>query len=568
MFCPKCGSEIPSGALFCMNCGCNLKEFLENAFPQKNNVGSDSGEAPQKIKDPLPENLEKEKLGILDKSRDYYLSAKKMVAQNESELALSAIRNSLESYVKQLCRKSAIEFDSRETTLETMINALYESNVVDSRDRDLMHNTRKECNKGSHVDIDGNGPNMEVAMTAMGYLESLFDESSVVSAISQTSQAVEQNNVPMPYPDYLSSKRRFYGKWEDCMTEKQLLTNPDYVELKKKAEEDMDVDAMLNLAMGFLSQNIDWNDNMLINMPGVHYRGDYYVQRQAYNSRYYYWVIRAVSAAYIKWYKGETFSKKYISSAIWETWLAWFYFAFNIFDEEIYPEKYVLGKFIRPEKWKEYYYITGIDTQYDSESKQYINTPIAGNQDVLYGNIGAILNAYIPMNDYPIPDNSFHDFSREFFVNAPDHIVAPIYTGAQDHVVEKIDLMYFLIKTVRSEENWLYPLLKDKAHPSIFRKKKNIEEPQFYKYSDREISILSFDQVQLNCTGGESSEIAPGKNMLIKDLYKLCSEAGVPLTDMYYDVLDRKDRIVSYLGEKFVRKYINSNGLDVNFDMI
>ncbi len=568
MFCPKCGAEIPSEASFCMNCGCNIREFIEKSFSKASDAKSENDMAQQYTNGHSHEYENVASMEILDKSKDYYLSAKKMLAQNESELALSAIRNSLESYVKQLCRKSAIEFDSRESTLETMINSLFESNVVDSRDRDLMHGIRKECNKGSHVDIDGKGPELEIAETAMDYLESLFDERRIVGSISQTQQAAAQNNVPMTYPDYLSSKRRFYGKWSDCMEKSQLLINPDYVELKRKAEEDEDVDAMLNLATGFLSQNIDWNNNMLINMPGIMYRGEYYIQPNSYNSRYYHWVIRAVGAAYRKWCKGEYFSKKYLLSAIWETWIALFYVAYNCFDEEVLPELYY-GKYLRPDKWKEKNYIIDVESEFDDDSKQYIYKPIYGYQDALYGSISDSIRDNIPFVDFPLPEESFLDFSREMFFGAPDHVVAPIYVDAQDFVAEKIDLMYFLIKAVRSEETWLLSVLREKENRSIFKINKNVDvgEAQFFQYTEKESAILSYDQIQLNNT--VPSTFSSGNNMIVDDFFEMSSYLGPTFIEMCEDAHDRINcSKLDYIGERFIKKYIKSKGLDISVDMI
>jgi len=46
MFCPKCGKETPDGAQFCMNCGFNIGEFLNQAKAAAKQPAADAGSQP------------------------------------------------------------------------------------------------------------------------------------------------------------------------------------------------------------------------------------------------------------------------------------------------------------------------------------------------------------------------------------------------------------------------------------------------------------------------------------------------------------------------------------------
>ena len=43
MFCPKCGKETPDGAQFCMNCGFNIGEFLNQSKAAAKQPAADAG---------------------------------------------------------------------------------------------------------------------------------------------------------------------------------------------------------------------------------------------------------------------------------------------------------------------------------------------------------------------------------------------------------------------------------------------------------------------------------------------------------------------------------------------
>lgn len=88
------------------------------------------------------------------KSAEYLSSAKKMVELGEYKLALSAVRNSVESLVKYIGSRYGMYFDESELQLLEMIDVLADKGVVSDDQRSLMHKARIEGNKGSHVALN------------------------------------------------------------------------------------------------------------------------------------------------------------------------------------------------------------------------------------------------------------------------------------------------------------------------------------------------------------------------------------------------------------------------------
>lgn len=84
--------------------------------------------------------------------------------------------------------------------------------------------------------------------------------------------AKKNNNVPMRNPDYYSPNRRYYGMWYNCYTKPDLMRIPEYVDLKNKANKG-DIQAMLDIAVGFLPKQIQWGAFQSVCVSYDYFRG-------------------------------------------------------------------------------------------------------------------------------------------------------------------------------------------------------------------------------------------------------------------------------------------------------
>ena len=107
---------------------------------------------------------------------DEYERAQKMMNLGEYELALISARRSLESLVKQLCDAHSISYNSREHTLEVLINSLREYGIINEDEKRLMHRIRIESNKGSHVDSQVKSVSVNTAHQTVKKLKKLLSE--------------------------------------------------------------------------------------------------------------------------------------------------------------------------------------------------------------------------------------------------------------------------------------------------------------------------------------------------------------------------------------------------------
>ena len=246
--------------------------------------------------------------------RTFYEDTGQMIKLGKPHLALMSCRNALEIIVKDCCKRIGIDTSGREMNLEEMIKILYESGAINGKLNELFHRTRMLCNKGAHADV---AVTMSDAQEAYSYLTEIMG--IVVSAQNDArlDSIRAAYNVPMKDPDYYSAARRYYGKWANCFDRASLMVIPEYVELLGRAVFG-DVTAMLDLAAGFLSRDIIWNSNMLINTPSVFSRGQEFNQENAYDYRYYYWVLMAVKHAAYLLATGQEYPKKYMATAIWD----------------------------------------------------------------------------------------------------------------------------------------------------------------------------------------------------------------------------------------------------------
>lgn len=379
----------------------------------------------------------------------YYKQAEELLKMNGMEgPALMTIRNALESLIKYLCRKCGINHDTRETDLSEMIDRLCSSGFITESTRSLMHKTRQLCNKGAHVDENISPYDASDAYKYMGdviaAVSAGYSEESIIAAN-------KANNVPMPYPDYYSQNRRYYGKWANCFTRRSLLMIPEYVQLERKAQGEgaEAVEACLDIASGFLSRNheILWNDNGLINMPNYIHRGRAYNQAEAYDIRYYYWIMNAVMRAGMLIEKNEC-PMKYIATAVWEADIFWIHF---------YTAPY------------RNYYVSDITEYYDKSSGQYqyipqYTDPLETAVNMFGDDYDAVLSTMAYYGYY----SNVRKIRREVFAGMMDcNIVAPIFEDAARNPQFKLRFIEYCCKSfhnrVTNDQNDIFYLTGEEA---------------------------------------------------------------------------------------------------------
>ena len=175
-----------------------------------------------------------------------------------------------------------------------------------------MHKVRILCNKGAHPGEVL--PELSDAHEAVQILSDVLDFLSQKETGINFEQKKEDNNQPMLNTDYYSPKRKYRGEWSECYTRESLAVIPEYTGLLKRAEAG-DISAMLDLAIGFVHKTPVWSIDQLVCMPKHRSRGREYYQENAYDTRYYYWIIRACDQAVIEVMQGNSYPKKYIATA-------------------------------------------------------------------------------------------------------------------------------------------------------------------------------------------------------------------------------------------------------------
>lgn len=282
----------------------------------------------------------------------FLLDAQKLIGLGMAGAALMSCRNALETLVKDLCRRCGLQYDSRETDLLDMIDSLFEANIISADIKDLLHRARMTSNKAAHADTN---VTLSEAQETYGIIVECISRIDGSVSDDAVQQAYAKYNVPMPNPDYYSPNRRYYGKWAHCYDRESLMVIPEYAELEAKAMSG-DVAAMLDIASGFLPNNIVWSSDRLVNMPSYIYKGQAFNQDKAYDFRYYYWIMNAANEAY---WQMDTFQRKYMATAVWEAFSFWF--AITLQPE--YP-----------------CCVNGVNEHFDESSRRYVSEPVYCDQ--------------------------------------------------------------------------------------------------------------------------------------------------------------------------------------------
>lgn len=425
MLCPNCRKEIPEKVKSCPYCGvvfyvvtldsCGMPDFLSMTFP------SELRKIDQKIE-----------------SGDY-------------DYAIKWLRRVFIGYGVGLSKIAGIQlsFDPIADGIHEIASELHTNGFITVEeyallmkcDEDLLKFSKTACN---HSDI-----------------RTVFDNVKRLAGggiIGRITNAISMKPIETTAPsaaEYFSENRKYYGKWADC----SIFAEPkvaEYIRLKRMAVEDLNVDAMLDLAIGFHNEKRYWNNNMLINLPrSIYFNADY-----AYDTRYYYYVVLAVTTAFNKWKEGGYEPPAHLATAIWETWLLWFEFCVKAVTPAM--SKFYEGETHFPEPRHNWTMAWSQVT--DPKTNKFI--AYKGKFFNQYSTMDYV-SKLIDMCDGPntvFLNNEFRKFTRDFFLKNP-HSVAPVYEDAQEYTMVKLDFMYYIIFAMRSEELYCTAIQFNKTEP-------------------------------------------------------------------------------------------------------
>lgn len=237
-------------------------------------------------------------------------TAQKRITNGEYKEALSQYRNALEFMVNTLCKSHDIEMESK-ITLFDKIELLYKTQVITEIQLGIMHKARTLGNDGAHYSLDSISEN-----DARSEADLIAKIRDIFTNIMIPVKGVK--NAPMPDPDFYSNSRKYYGLWTYAAQKESLLLDMNYVKLKRRAD-DGDIEAMLDLATGFLPQpsKMQWGFDRLILFPDLQ-RSGYRAWNDPYDARYYFWILKAAIHAFNDWIGGKIIPLKYIATALAE----------------------------------------------------------------------------------------------------------------------------------------------------------------------------------------------------------------------------------------------------------
>ena len=257
------------------------------------------------------------------KEYEYYRLAKEAIDRGEAENALFNIRKALERVVKVLCGQCNI--DTYKVDLCDLIQKIREANMIDEKEESLLHRIRIKSNCGVHAqeetEREATIDDAEECLHLLNQVLKAFE--GKLENTEKIETAKKNNNVPMCNPDYYSPNRRYYGMWYNCYTKPDLMRIPEYVDLNNKANKG-DIQAMLDIAVGFLPKQIQWGAFQSVCVSYDYFRGCcdakvYFSNNNyLYDARYYYWIVKAATLAAKRGLANEFVPLKYIATALLE----------------------------------------------------------------------------------------------------------------------------------------------------------------------------------------------------------------------------------------------------------
>ncbi len=250
-----------------------------------------------------------------------YHKAKMRLLENEPVDSLACVRNSLESLLKSLCKNLGMDMVSEEgKKIESfgLIENLKETGVLSKDEAALLHRLRKLSNKAHHPDEEA-PPTMEEAREGVERLDSALE--ILYSKFDKSSMSESENGGTTTSPRYYDPQRRYRAAWCHVYSREKLFENEDFAKLSIRANNG-DIDAMLDIAIGFLPKNPVWGTEQLVCMPKYY---DKQSGREYYNSefdapdsRYYYWILSACQCMVDYDFPVKDSYKQYIPTVLFE----------------------------------------------------------------------------------------------------------------------------------------------------------------------------------------------------------------------------------------------------------
>lgn len=229
-------------------------------------------------------------------ARKHLQEAKEMLSLGKANLSLISARSCLEFCIKKACVELGVEADIRVETTEHLIDMLAAAGIFDRQEISQLHQARKECNRGAHVELDRPDCTVDEAQRAYQRMTDILEMFRTKHQIYGTGRNPAAGNMPMNDDDYYDRRSGRFGKWARCYSREELLSMPEYIQLFSRAENG-DISAMQDIAVDFLSERSTWNGNGLINYPPFTVEGRVWNQDQCFDTRYYFWILSAANAA-------------------------------------------------------------------------------------------------------------------------------------------------------------------------------------------------------------------------------------------------------------------------------
>lgn len=260
-------------------------------------------------------------------AENYLNRAKEDVSKSAYDDALFHTRKSLEAFVKILAKECGLDYDTSQLDLDTykIINSLESNRFITSEERGILHGIRVRANPGVHVDLDSDEDGFEKVSESIVQMESLIGKYSKVAF-----EKLDNIGEPMSNPDYHSRTRKYFNRWRFAGSAMDLMNEPDYLTLYRKATEERDVAAMLDLASGFLDRQLQMTEMACVCPNYVMTEQDGMIRPSSFwsfiegkdgygiNSNYYYWVMEAVLQAVKDIEDSKPVPLRYIATAVWE----------------------------------------------------------------------------------------------------------------------------------------------------------------------------------------------------------------------------------------------------------
>lgn len=287
---------------------------------------------------PEKEKKKAENVKKFAQAYEYKKQVEFLIANNIFDSAANTARNAVESIIKTLCTDCGMRIhdeDGKRIENEKLINRLKDAAIISEDIANNMHEIRKIGNKGSHAET----VTLKEAKDVLSMLQVVLDGLNY-DAEACAHQA-RKNNKPMENPDYYSSKRKYFGMWHKCRTREELHLIPEYFMLEKRAN-DGDIEAMLDIAIGFVSDDrrskTYFDSNGMVCMPKYYATdGTEYYQDGAFDVRYYYWILKATNKAVMLHYnhQSDAIPKKYMATAYLEA-IKFSFFALTMDEYKFY----------------------------------------------------------------------------------------------------------------------------------------------------------------------------------------------------------------------------------------